>query len=51
LIGASNIEVANIGDTRARISEAEKAGVKPFPALTPNGNTLYTLTWVHHYRM
>ena len=42
LIGANNVEVVNIGEDRARISEAEKAGVKSVPALvTPNGNTLH----------
>jgi len=42
LVGASNIEVANIGENRARISEAEKAGVKSVPALVaPNGNILH----------
>jgi len=42
LVGASNVEVVNIGENRARISEAEKAGVKSVPALvTPNGNTLH----------
>lgn len=42
LVGANNVEVVNIGENRARISEAEKAGVKSVPALvTPNGNTLH----------
>lgn len=42
LVGASNIEVVNIGENKSRIPEAEKAGVKSVPALvTPNGNTLH----------
>ena len=42
LVGADNIEVVNIGENRARISEAEKAGVNSVPTLvTPNGNTLH----------
>ncbi|WP_142785237.1 thioredoxin family protein [Changchengzhania lutea] len=42
LVGADNVEVVNIGENRARILEAEKAGVKSVPALvTPNGNTLH----------
>ena len=42
LVGTNNVEVVNIGENRARISEAEKAGVKSVPALvTPNGNTLH----------
>ncbi len=42
LIGADNVEVVNIGENKARISEAEKAGVKSVPALvTPSGNTLH----------
>ena len=42
LVGADQVEVVNIGEDRARISEAEKAGVKSVPALvTPNGNTLH----------
>ena len=42
LVGSQNVEVVNIGENRARISEAEKAGVKSVPALvTPNGNTLH----------
>lgn len=42
LIGASNVEIVNIGEARNRIAEAEKAGVKSVPALlTPNGNVLH----------
>ncbi len=42
LVGAENIEVVNIAENRARISEAEKAGVTSVPALvTPHGNTLH----------
>ena len=42
LVGEQNVEVVNIGENRARIDEAEKAGVKSVPALvTPNGNTLH----------
>ena len=42
LIGASNVEIVNIGEDRNRIAEAEKAGVKSVPALlTPNGNVLH----------
>ncbi|MFH6605073.1 thioredoxin family protein [Maribacter algicola] len=42
LIGADNVEVVHLGENKARISEAENAGVKSVPALvTPNGNTLH----------
>jgi len=42
LVGKSNVEVVNIGETRNRIEEAEKAGVKSVPAMvTPNGNVLH----------
>jgi len=42
LIGTDNVEVVHIGETRNRIDEAEKAGVKSVPALvTPNGNVLH----------
>jgi hypothetical protein len=42
LAGKENVEVVNIGKTRSRINEAEKAGVKSVPALiTPNGNVLH----------
>lgn len=37
-----DVEVVNIGEDRARISEAQKAGVQSVPALvTPNGNVLH----------
>jgi glutaredoxin 3 len=37
-----DVEVINIGEDRARISEAQKAGVQSVPALvTPNGNVLH----------
>ena len=42
LVGADNVEVVNIGEDKARIAEAEKAGVTSVPALvTPNGNALH----------
>ncbi|GAA4318480.1 thioredoxin family protein [Mucilaginibacter gynuensis] len=42
LIGENNVEVVNIGEDRARIAEAEKAGIQSVPALvTPNGNVLH----------
>lgn len=42
LIGETNVEVVNIGEDRARIGEAEKAGIQSVPALvTPNGNVLH----------
>jgi hypothetical protein len=42
LVGKSNIEIVNIGETKNRIEEAENAGVKSVPALvTPNGNVLH----------
>lgn len=42
LIGAERVEVVHLGETRERIAEAEKAGVKSVPALvTPNGNVLH----------
>ncbi|WP_104735968.1 thioredoxin family protein [Hanstruepera ponticola] len=42
LVGANNVEVVNIGETRNRIAEAEKAGVQSVPAMvTPNGNVLH----------
>jgi hypothetical protein len=42
LVGANNVEVVNIGETRSRIAEAEKAGVQSVPAMvTPNGNVLH----------
>lgn len=42
LVGKNNVEVVNIGLTRNRIEEAEKAGVKSVPAMvTPTGNVLH----------
>ncbi len=42
LVGKDNVEVVNIGEDRARISEAERFGVKSVPALvTTNGNPLH----------
>lgn len=42
LIGSDNLEIVNIGETRDRIAEAEKAGVQSVPALiSPNGNVLH----------
>ncbi len=42
LIGRDNVEVVHLGEDRARIEEAEKAGVKSVPALvTDNGNVLH----------
>lgn len=42
LVGAENVDIVNISETRSRISEAETAGVKSVPALaTPNGNILH----------
>ena len=42
LVGASNVEIINIGAERAKIEDAEKAGVKSVPALvTPTGNVLH----------
>lgn len=42
LIGAENVEIVHLGEDNARISEAERAGVKSVPALvTPNGNALH----------
>ena len=42
LIKPSEVEVVHLGNNKARISEAEKAGVKSVPALvTPNGNVLH----------
>jgi|TARA_R100000479_G_scaffold85403_1_gene41575 glutaredoxin-related protein len=38
----NQVEVVHLGETRNRIDEAEKAGVKSVPALvTPNGNVLH----------
>jgi len=42
LVGKNNVEIVNIGETRNRIEEAEKAGVKSVPAMvTPTGNVLH----------
>lgn len=42
LIGEANVEVVHIGEDKARIEEAEQAGVKSVPALvTTNGNVLH----------
>lgn len=42
LIGANNVEIVHFGESKSRISEAEKVGVKSVPALvTPNGNVLH----------
>lgn len=42
LVGASYVEVVNIGEDKSRIVEAEKAGVRSVPALlTTNGNVLH----------
>ena len=42
LIGTANVEVVHIGEDRARIAEAEHAGVQSVPALvTPNGHVLH----------
>jgi len=42
LIDRSKVEVVNLGETKGRIEEAEKAGVKSVPALvTPTGNVLH----------
>lgn len=42
LIGESKVEVVHLGEAKDRISEAEKAGIKPVPALVlENGNVLH----------
>lgn len=42
LIGEPNVEIVHLGDSKGRIEEAEKAGVKSVPALvTPAGNVLH----------
>jgi glutaredoxin 3 len=39
---SSDVEIVNLGENKARITEAEKAGVKSVPALlTPNGNVMH----------
>ncbi|GGW23546.1 thioredoxin [Arenibacter certesii] len=42
LVGTDNVEIVHFGESKSRIAEAEKAGVKSVPALvTPNGNVLH----------
>ena len=42
LIGEENVEVVHLGNDKARISEAENAGVQSVPALvTPQGHVLH----------
>lgn len=42
LIDQSQVEIVHLGEEKARISEAEKAGVKSVPALlTPTGSVLH----------
>ncbi|PCE64908.1 thioredoxin domain-containing protein [Sediminicola luteus] len=42
LIGADQVEIVHLGETKNRIAEAEKLGVKSVPALvTPNGHALH----------
>jgi len=42
LVGASNVDVVNLGEDKSKIELAEQAGVKSVPALlTPNGNVLH----------
>ena len=42
LVGASNVDIVNLGNEKSKISTAENAGVKSVPALvTPNGNVLH----------
>lgn len=42
LVDSSKVEVVHLGNNKARIAEAEAAGVKSVPALvTPNGNVLH----------
>lgn len=42
LIGHSNVEIVHLGNDKARIDEAVKAGIKSVPALvTPKGNVLH----------
>lgn len=39
---SSEVDIVNLGEDKARITEAEKAGVKSVPALlTPNGNVMH----------
>lgn len=42
LIDPSQVEVVHLGESKKRLSEAEKVGIKSVPALlTPNGNVLH----------
>lgn len=42
LMNPSSVEVVHLGEDKAKIADAEKAGVKSVPALvTPNGNVLH----------
>ncbi len=42
LIDQSQVEIVHLGEEKARIPEAEKAGVKSVPALlTPTGSVLH----------
>lgn len=42
LLGTSNVKIVHLGEDKARINEAEQAGVKSVPALvTPTGNVLH----------
>lgn len=42
LIGNENVDIVHFGESKSRIEEAEKAGVKSVPALvTPDGNVLH----------
>jgi len=39
---SSEVEIVHLGENKARITEAEKAGVESVPALlTPNGNVMH----------
>ncbi len=42
LIGSGNVEIVHLGEDRAQIITAEKAGIQSVPALlTPNGHVLH----------
>lgn len=42
LLDHSNLEIVNLGESKDRLAEAEKAGLKSVPALvTPTGNVLH----------
>ena len=42
LIGAENVDIIHLGEDKAKINEAENAGINSVPALvTPNGNVLH----------